>query len=185
MTDLTHPILSYFPCRMTDTVRVLSWNVNGSANLRKFSKSFNLVTRHDVIHVQESFETPTAKGFHPPGFLKFQINARSTGGRPSGGVFSLFKQSTFANHHLLQLPSPEEWILPVRWTSPSHGPVISVNIYIPRHSPDFDESSISTLRNFFVELRSRFLEFYFIYLFIYLHWRNCNKFGLGLIWNSG
>lgn len=153
------PIPYFLPCRMTDTVRILSWNVNGSNNLRKFSSSFKLVTAHDVIHVQESFELPGSKGFHPPGFLKFQINARPTGGRPSGGIFSLFKQSTFAKFIFTQLPSPEEWILPVRWTSPDTGPVISLNLYIPRHSSDFSEASVRTLSDFVEELRQ--LQFYF------------------------
>lgn len=136
--------------------RLLSWNVNGSKNLSSAPATRAFAVKHHIIALQETFETPSARRtFHPPEFLKISTPARETGGRPSGGLALLINQSFFAKLEVSKLSSPTEWILPVKWKAQGLEGGIIVNVYLPRHSPNFSLGMVDVLRRFLVDLRSK------------------------------
>lgn len=117
-------------------LRLISWNVNGTAKLSSFPSVLTFLTSASVIFLQETFEIPPAN-FSPPGFIRFGNDALATGGRPSRGSSCLFLQQKFAAGSFTEIDSGVDWLLIVRWVPQgSNQGVIFGNVYFPRYSPD-------------------------------------------------
>lgn len=139
----------------------LTWNVNGSKNISQVPHALKFVLGHDVIFLQETFELPGGVNFRPKGFIAFSNDAVATGGRPSGGLATLIRLD-LVKGAITKLPSPEPWLLALRWSEPGQKPLILINIYVARFSSNLGLFSASTLENFLADLRSSFADHSFI-----------------------
>lgn len=113
---------------------VVSWNVNGLSVIRLKSFFLSLLVSSSIFCLQETFETdPNVNGFSHGSFVKHATAASATGGRPSGGLATLFSLASFGNADLRQLPSGAPWLLASRAFFPDSGQgLLVVNIYVPR-----------------------------------------------------
>ncbi len=88
----------------------VSWNVNGAAKLRTYPAELRYLATFDAILLQETFSLHEHLAFELDGFIAFHTEARPTGGRPSWGMSSLFKMSSFVGGRLRTVMSPCDWL---------------------------------------------------------------------------
>lgn len=136
--------------------KILSWNVNGCSNVQKTPQALAFAINHDVICLQETFEVGIPRLFRPNGYLCNYLAAKTTGGRPSGGLLCLINLSKFPGLQILNVQTPESWILATEWWGNEIGRNLLLNVYLPRHSQGFSTGSIASLRRFVLDCRSRF-----------------------------
>lgn len=136
-------------------VRLVSWNINGASKLNKRLHISNFLSKFDAITLQETYETNEAL-FLPEGYVRFAVAAKVTGGRPSGGISTLLKQDVGRNVKFVQLPPPVEWVVLVRWLAEGSTPVLLCNIYLPRHSRDFNVEDMRTLFSYLKDVRQSY-----------------------------
>lgn len=157
-----------------NNIRFLSWNINGVSNIKNVPAALKFVQNHDIVFCQETFELRSR--LHPSGFIKFSNFARSTGGRPSGGLTTLISQKFCGNAAVSRIPCSVDWILPLRLVKPKLQPVVLLNLYIPRFSSDFSLGDVALLADYIVSLRQNFpnhalligsfVRYYIHYLFL-------------------
>jgi hypothetical protein len=97
-------------CPTPWNLSVLTWNVNGAAKLRGYFPELRYLRSFDAILLQETFTVDVHASLDLDGYITFNVPARPTGGRPSWGLTSFFRITSFVGGHLRTVHSPCEWI---------------------------------------------------------------------------
>lgn len=103
---------------------LISWNVNGSRNLDRYPSALKLVLSHSIVFLQETFEVESGRFFSPKKFVRFASLARSTAGRPSGGLSTLIAQEFLSNAEVRRIESPVPHFLPIFINKPGFQPLL-------------------------------------------------------------
>jgi hypothetical protein len=124
---------------------------------------FNTVTpelryleRFDVIFAQETYTTSPENGFDLEGYIPYHVLARQTTRKPSWGLSTLVKISTFVGGTLSPIPSPLDWLQVTRWKWPNDRGVLLINAYVAVHTAGFDVNEVRAAVSFLQCLRSDF-----------------------------
>lgn len=107
-----------------------SWNICGVNKLTRYPVTLRKILSHDVILLQESLQL--APNFSFDGCSRFDVAAKPTGGRASGGLVTLFGNSHFRDF-TFSLLCEEEHLLLILAATPSLRILVG-NVYIPRSS---------------------------------------------------
>ncbi len=93
-----------------------------------------------------------ARVFELQGYLAHHSLAIYTGRRPSRGVTSLFKISSFVDGAIQRVHSPFDWTLVSRWSCPSQPGLIFINTYLPIHTDGVTRSEVIAYGDFIIDL---------------------------------
>lgn len=109
---------------------ILSWNICGTRKLARYPLIISWLASFSILLFQETLELNS--GFNLNGYAKFEVPARATNGRPSGGLATFISTETHGNF-LVEVLHSTTWFLFVRifWEGLTEGLLIG-NVYIER-----------------------------------------------------
>jgi exonuclease III len=135
----------------------ISWNINGVRKLKALTRSSSILNEADFVFLQETFSTSDERCFRLQGFVGHHLLASTGGrGRPSWGLTTLFKITSFATAPLRRVFSPMDWAIVSRWGRTHSRGILFVNTYLPLHTARTSEADLLLFETLVHDLRCQF-----------------------------